>query len=59
MDVHDLFVFHLLLIQQLFNSVLSPYVMSISCSVLAAYIVCTEGVGDLNLARCFPCQSVY
>jgi hypothetical protein len=53
MDAHDLFVFHLLLIQQLFNLVLLPYVLSISCSVLAAYIVCTEDVGDSNLARCF------
>jgi len=46
-------VFHLLLIQQLFNSVLLPYVLSIYCSVLAAYIVPTEDVGDLNLARNF------
>jgi hypothetical protein len=53
MDIHDFFVFHLLMIQQFFNSVLLPYVLSISCSVLAAYIVHTEDVGDSNLARCF------
>jgi hypothetical protein len=46
MDVHDLFVFHLLLIQQIFDSVLLPYVLSIYWSVLAAYIVHKEDVGQ-------------
>jgi len=52
MDVHELFVFHLLLIQQLYQFGI-VYVLSITCSVLAAYTVRTEDVGESNLARCF------